>query len=247
MDKIVAIIPARYGSSRFPGKPLVNLLGKPMVIRVLEIVSKVVGIKNTFVATDDARIAKVSESNGFRAIITSKEHFTGTDRLAEAAKKIEADIFVNVQGDEPTIIPAFIEQVIKAKQKYKDYVVNAMAEMKQGDNPNDTNIPKVIFNQSREMIYMSRLAIPGFKSVKNKPKKYYKQVCIYAFTREQLLAFGNMREKGAVEKSEDIEILRFLELNIPVKMVEINKGTYSVDTIEDIPIVEKRLKQIYKI
>lgn len=243
---IIGIIPARYKSSRLPGKPLVELCGKPMIIWVAELTSIALGKENTYVATEDQRIFDLVEKNGFKAVLTSDEHPTGTDRLAEVAEKIEADIYINIQGDEPTLDPASITRVIDAKLTMDHAVINAMAKISGQEDPTSVNIPKVVFNENLQMIYMSRLPVPGFKSHENKPADYYKQVCIYAFNRQQLSAYGKMKRKSTVEQSEDIEILRFFELGISVQMVEVTANSYAVDVEADIPVVEKRLKEIHQ-
>jgi len=245
--RIVGIIPARYKSSRLPGKPLVLLLGKPMIIWVAEIVAEALGIENTYVATDDSRIVETLEKNGFKTVLTSDRHLTGTDRLAEVARKIDADIYINIQGDEPTLDPGSIMKVIEVKKLFENEVVNAMTILSSDEDPASRNIPKVVFTEDLRMIYMSRLPIPGFKSAENKPDTYYKQVCIYAFNRAELQLYGEMQRKGKVEQHEDIEILRFLELGIPVRMVEVEGNTYAVDVEEDIPIVERRLKNLHNL
>lgn len=246
-SKIVGIVPARYKSSRFPGKPLVKLLGKPMIIWVLELSSKVLGIENTYAATDDKRIYDLAVAHGFKAVITHEEHQTGTDRLAEVAKKIVADIYINIQGDEPTLDPVSIQEVINLKMNHPDVVVNAMTPLLAREDPSNINIPKVVFNEKFEMVYMSRLPIPGFKNTQNKPERYYKQVCIYAFSRNELLMFGEFGRKSCLESCEDIEILRFLDLGIPVRMIEVKGNTCAVDVREDVLIVENRLKEIYSL
>lgn len=245
--RIVGIIPARFKSQRFPGKPLVKLLGKPMVIWVAELSGKALGKENVIVATEDERIRAVVEDSGFSVIMTSDKHLTGTDRLAEVAKKTDADIYINIQGDEPTINPDVILQVLKMKLQNPDYVINAMAKLSSIEDPANINIPKVVINENNDMVYMSRLAVPGYKSIDNKPEHYYKQVCIYAFNREQLLKFGNFGRKSSIEMSEDIEILRYLDLNVRVKMIEVEGNTFAVDIEEDISIVENRLKEIHNL
>ena len=242
--RIVGIIPARYASTRFPGKPLVKLLNKPMILWVAELSSKAIGKENIFVATEDKRIESVVEEAGFKVIMTSDKHPTGTDRLAEVAKKVDADIYINIQGDEPTLNPEDILKIIKIKQDYPQFVINAMTKLALDKDANNINIPKVIVNENNDMVYMSRLAIPGFKSSINKPNHYYKQVCIYAFNEEQLTKFGNFGRKSILENSEDIEILRFLELGVNVKMIEVENNSYAVDVVSDIEIVENRLKEM---
>ena len=245
--KIVGIIPARYASNRFPGKPLILLLEKPMILWVAELVSLALGKENTYIATEDKRISELVEKNGFKAVLTSSEHLTGTDRLAEVASKLDADIYLNIQGDEPTLNPESIQKVIEAKISYPNEVINAMAILDDNEKPDNVNIPKVVFSENLKMIYMSRLPIPGYKSIENKPEKHYKQVCIYAFNQKELLSYGSAKKKGLVEQHEDIEILRYFEMGIPVHMVEVEGNTFAVDVPEDIKPVENRLKQIHRL
>ena len=243
MERIVGIIPARYQSSRFPGKPLALLLGKPMILYVAEITACALGKKNTWVATDDQRIADVVESAGFNVAITSETALTGTDRVWETAKQVKADIYVNIQGDEPLLNPKDIELIFAEKKKRGKGVVNGMCRLLPHEDPSNVNIPKVITTENHRMVYMSRSAIPGFKSCHNKPEYYMKQVCIYAFTYEELEAFGGFGRKGTLEKHEDIEILRYLDLSIPVFMVETGGTSLAVDIPEDVPIVEEALRR----
>ena len=245
--KIIGIIPARYNSSRFPGKPLIKLLGKPMVLWVAELSSKALGRENLFIATDDERIKNTVEAAGFKVVMTSNSLPTGTDRLAEVARNIKSDIYINIQGDEPTIDPNFITKVVEKKINNPESVICAMSKLNSSDDVFNVNIPKVIVNENTDMVYMSRLAIPGFKNEVNKPKFYYKQVCIYAFNRKQLLSFSDFGRKSKLEKCEDIELLRFLDLKTSIKMVEVEGISYAIDVKEDIDIVTKRLIEIHKI
>lgn len=243
----IGIIPARYKSSRFPGKPLVKLLGKPMIIWVAELASTALGKENIIIATDDDRIKKVVQDAGYNCIMTSPKHLTGTDRLAEVARKIKSNIYINIQGDEPTIDPNSILKVKKEKISNPNSVICAMAKLDSKEDPNNINIPKVIVNEKMDLVYMSRLPIPGYKSKLNKPENYYKQVCVYAFNREQLLSYSDYGKKSKLEKCEDIEILRFLELKNSVKMVKVEGISYAVDVKEDIDLVNNRLKEIHEI
>lgn len=239
--KTVIIIPARFSSQRFPGKPLIPLLGKPMILWVAELAAQAQGIPSVYVATENKKIQNLVEKNGFQAILTSKKALTGTDRLAEAAKKISADVYLNVQGDEPMVRPSDIVKVRQTKAKYMDSIVNAYAWMGKNENPSDKNVPKVITNEEDEMVYMSRVALPGFKNDLLRPKRYKKQVCIYAFTQKELFWFRNFGRKSRLESHEDIEILRFLESGKKIRMVETESGSLAVDTPADIPKVERAL------
>ena len=240
-EKVVAIIPARYKSSRYPGKPLVKLLGKPMIIWVAELTSNALGKDNVYVATDDVRIIRVVEDYSFKAIMTPEDLLTGTDRVAYAAKTIDADIYLNIQGDEPTLDPKIILKVIKHKILNPNYIINSMTLLNEDEDPHNINIPKVIINKYNDMVYMSRMAIPGHKDSSSAPKHYFKQVCVYAFSKTELEAFSKSSKKGSLEKFEDIEILRFLDLNLPVKMVEVSGSIYAVDRPEDVLVVENVL------
>jgi len=241
--KIVGVIPARYKSSRFPGKPLTILNGVPMIIRVARIVEKALGKDNTYVATDDARIKDLVESEGYKVVLTSNKCKTGTDRVFEFSKYIDADIYINVQGDEPLLNYLDIKKIAEVKKNNPDYVINGMCNLVESEEPDNINIPKVLANKTGDLIYMSRLPIPGIKDLHAKEKPIYKkQVCIYAFNKYELHSFGKQEEKSIFEGFEDIEILRFLDLNIPVKMVETDKSSLAVDVPSDVSKVEEALK-----
>jgi len=241
--KTIIVIPARYKSSRFPGKPLVKILGKPMIQWVAELSARAVGKKNVYVATEDDNIFNTVSKLGFRAIMTSSKCLTGTDRLAEVAKKVKADIYINVQGDEPLVNPKDILKIIKAKKDSPNEVINGYTIMNKNENPNNTNKPKVIFTEDKRLIYISRQALPGFKEKKNKTKNYYKQVCIYAFNRKELLKFRNYNHKSMLEKCEDIEILRFLEWGKTIRLIKTSAGSLAVDEPKDVKKIIIELKK----
>lgn len=238
----VVLIPARFSSSRYPGKPLVNLLGKPMIIWVAELSEKAVGRDNVYVATEDKKIADAVKEAGFQAVMTSSEALTGTDRLAEAAMQIDADIFINVQGDEPLVDPEDILKVRDAKISDTSAIINGFSWLSENEDPHSVNIPKVITNEKNELVYMSRVALPGFKDHRHAPVNYKKQVCIYAFTKNELNAFREFGRKSELEQSEDIEILRFLELGKKIKMIETRPGSLAVDIPSDVEKVESALR-----
>lgn len=239
----VVMIPARYGSSRYPGKPLVPLLGKPMILWVAELSAKAIGTENVYVATEDTRIFELVENAGFQAVMTSDDALTGTDRLAEASKDIEADVYINVQGDEPLANPIDIQKVRDAKLAHMGDVINGYSWISPQEDPHSINIPKVITTEDNELVYMSRVALPGFKDDKCAPTRYKKQVCIYAFTRDELNGFRSFGRKSELEHSEDIEILRFLELGKKIRMVETQPGSLAVDVPEDVAKVEAALRE----
>ena len=243
--KIIGVIPARYKSSRFPGKPLIDLNGVPMIIRVARIVEKVLGVENTYVATDDEEIKKVVKSNGYNVVMTPVDCLTGTDRIFEFSKKIKADIYVNVQGDEPLLNPEDIQKIIDLKKENMNSVINGMCSLTDDEDPKNINIPKVVVNKFNKLLYMSRLPVPGTKSNFSQIN-YKKQVCIYAFNQKELNAFGGQKDKSLFEHHEDIEILRFLDLNIPVKMVEMTGSSLAVDVLSDVKKVKEKLKKYTK-
>lgn len=243
----VILIPARYGSTRYPGKPLVELLGKPMVLWVAELAAEALGRENVYVPTEDARIQRVVEEAGFQSPMTSTDALTGTDRLAEAALNIDADIYINVQGDEPLVNPLDILKVRDMKQLHMSKIVNGYSWLTEDEDPCSINIPKVITNENDHLVYMSRSSLPAYKDAKYAPTRYKKQVCIYAFTREELQSFSDFGRKSRLEQCEDIEILRFLELNKIVLMMETQPGSLAVDVPGDVPLVEAALKRIHSL
>ena len=243
--KVSIIIPARYGSSRYEGKPLVKILGREMILRVADICAKVVKKNNLFIATDDKRISQKVDENGYNFIMTSKKCLTGTDRVAETSKKIKSDIYINVQGDEPTIKPNDIRKIISAKIKFPNHVICGYDKIHKFENPFSLNLPKVVVNEKSELVYISRLAIPGSKK-KFLKKDYLKQVCIYAFNRNELKKFYSRSKKGKLEKIEDIEILRFFEDNIKIKMIRLNSDSVAVDEKKDVKKAEKIIKKLLK-
>ena len=236
------IIPARFGSSRYRGKPLVKILGREMILRVADICKKIKNVR-VFIATDSKKIANVAEKNGYDYIMTSKNCLTGTDRVAEASKKIKSEIFINVQGDEPTISPRDIQKIMNAKKKFPNHVICGYTEITKGESPKNINLPKVVVNENSDLVYISRLPIPGSKNRKD-TLKYNKQVCIYGFNKKQLFKFKKFgKKRSRLESREDIEILRFFELNIPIKMIRLSSSSIAVDIKSDIKKLEKYLKK----
>tara|TARA_B110000008_G_C16934402_1_gene549980 strand:+ start:752 stop:1531 length:780 start_codon:yes stop_codon:yes gene_type:complete len=249
------VIPARLKSSRLPGKPLKKINGKELVLHVLERCSLIFDKKKIVVATDSIKIQNFVKKKKFNSILTSKYCLTGTDRVSEVSKKIKAKMYINVQGDEPLINPKDIQKIISEKKKFKNDVICGMTKISDKENPKSLSIPKVIFDKKLKMIYMSRSLIPGKKTnegTKKFPMKvglddkkfsYWKQVCIYAFSKQDLKFYGRDKKKSYLEKIEDIEILRFLDFEKKIKMVKTSKGTVAVDYPRDIKFVEKLIKK----
>ena len=244
--KTSIIIPARYGSSRYKGKPLAKILNREMILHVADICSKVVDKKNLFIATDNNKIAKVVKNANYNVIMTSSKCLTGTDRVAEASQKINSKIIINVQGDEPLINPQDIKKIILAKKKYPNHVVCGYDKINKLEKPQSLNLPKVVVNQNQELIYISRSLIPGSKK-KLKDINFFKQVCIYAFNHKELKKFYSKKKKSKLESIEDIEILRFFEFGIKVKMIRLQSNSLAVDEIKDVKKAEKLIKENSKI
>lgn len=237
--KYAIVIPARYQSSRFPGKPLIDLCGKTMIQRVWERCCNAVDKDLVYIATDSEKIESVCINFGAQVIKTSRDCMTGTDRLAEANKKLKADFIVNVQGDEPLINPKDILKVIEAYKRAPNTVINAMCRIENEEEFRSLTVPKVITSKSGNLMYMSRSPIPITKT--GQFEYAFKQVCIYAFSKKHLSFFAAHENKTPVEKIEDIEILRFLENDIPVKMIKVTSSSLAIDVPEDVEKVLKKL------
>lgn len=209
-----------------------------MILWVAELSSKAVGADHVYVATDDKSISDVVTKNGYKTVMTSEKCLTGTDRVAEAAMLLEYDIFINVQGDEPMAHYKDIQKCIQVKAKNMNSVVNGFCYLGDSENPHDLSIPKVVCSESNRLLYISRSIIPGSKAGTAKACLHKKQVCIYGFSKQDLVEFRNRDVKTYLEHYEDIEILRFLEMDKPVVMFECHQGSIAVDKPEDIERVE---------
>ena len=234
------VIPARYQSSRFPGKPLAPICGEPMIYHVWLRCCEAVGQEQVYVATDNDQIAEVVSGFGGQVVMTSSECLTGTDRIAEANQQLDRDFIINVQGDEPLIEPGYIQAVVN-QYLATGNVVNAYCAVDTAEEMASTAIPKVVVSNNGRLLYMSRAAIPCDKA--GKADSGFKQVCIYAFSREHLQFFRSHTRKTPLEQVEDIEIIRFLESDIAVEMVQLPAGSQAVDFPEDIAIVEQLIQQ----
>lgn len=246
--KIIGVIPARYKSSRFPGKPLADICGKPMIWWVYQQAKKVTEMDEVFVATDDDRIFSVCQELHIEVIMTSEKNRTGTDRVGEVARKIPADLYINIQGDEPMLLPDTIKAAILPF--YRDTqlkVSNLMAKITDPVEVINFTVPKVITNREGYGLYLSRSPVPYPKG--SISYDYYKQVCVYGFTPDALEFFckyGDVNGKAKIEEIEDIEILRFLENDYKVKFIEVSSDSVAVDTQSDLEkvraIMHDRLK-----
>lgn len=231
--RIVAVIPARYGSSRFPGKPLVDLCGKPMIWWVCQQLKKVNNVDDTVVATDDERIVDVCLLYGMNVMLTSKDHNTPTSRLYEVSTRMEGDKFVFVGGDEPMINPQSIEQVVAVAREEDSFAVNAMTKIKTSPEVIDFTNIKVVVNTDNMLLYTSRSPLPFPKG--GLDFDYMKFVGIGVFSREAL-AFYNETPKSDIERIEECDLLRFIERGKPVKMVYVESNNVSIDTPKDLDL-----------
>lgn len=239
--KIIGVIPARYKSTRFEGKPLAMIAGKPMIWWVYQQVSKVRQLDEVYIATEDDRILQVCKQYDMNCIMTSDEHKTGTDRIGEVAQKIVADFYVNIQGDEPMIEPETIETVITSFLAHQEYdVFNTMTKITDPEEINSNSAVKVVANKDNEVIYFSRSPIPYPKNGQTIP--YYRHLGLYGFKRPALMFFAQT-ERGPVERIEDVEMLRYIENNIKIYISEVKSQTIAVDHPEDILKVEQAMQK----
>jgi len=243
--EVLCVIPARYGSTRFPGKPLAKIAGKEMILRVCERVSQCRSFEKTLVATDDQRIFDLVESNGFDAVLTSKNHPTGTDRLVEVAASRTESFILNLQGDEPLVDPAFLDEFIRACVGSKqDFSVATMCSpLNLAEDVLNPNIVKVVKDRNGRALYFSRAPIPfprdGFESKEFFP--WYKHVGIYLYPRDTLSTYSSL-PGSALEDTEKLEQLRIMENGGQIFVWEIEKTWPGVDTPEDLQRVEEYFK-----
>lgn len=236
--KIIGLIPARMASSRFPGKPLVDIGGLPMIVHVMKRAALCRDLSDIFVATDSAEIAEVVGSYGGKAIMTSPQHQTGTDRIAEAAKNIDYDLAVNIQGDEALLDPAHISSLISAMQR--DPGAKFATLICKARHWGDITDCKVVFDTNNNILYMSRADIPSPARVK--AETLYKLYCIVAFRKPYLEKFASWPQTP-LERIEYIEYLRIVENGYPFKAVPVDDYKISVDTPKDLETVSAMMKE----
>ena len=252
--KITAIIPARYGSTRFEGKPLADILGKPMIQHVYEGVRQSKLIDEVIVATDDQRILEAVQGFGGRAVMTSPDHTTGSDRAAEVARKLKSEIIVNVQGDEPLIKGSIIDKAITPLLTDDTISISTLMtpiqEVKDWLNP---HIVKVVVDQKNFALYFSRSPIPfprdlqidrlesnPFGTKRPLPKRVFKHIGVYVYPRKFLLRFSKMKPTP-LEKLEKLEQLRALENGCRIKVTAVDYEPVGVDTPDDLQKVAELL------
>ena len=233
--KIIAVIPARYASTRFPAKLMQDLVGKTVILRTYEAAMSTNLFDDVFVVTDSDLIYNEIISNNGKAIMSIKEHESGSDRIAEAVENIEADIIINVQGDEPFINKSPLEQIIEAFKQDVDKKIDLaslMFEIKDKSEIENPNNVKVITDQQGFALYFSRSVIP-FPREENVGVRYMKHIGIYAFRKQALLDFAKL-PMLSLEASEKLEQLRYLEYGKRIKMIETSHASIGIDTPEDL-------------
>ena len=212
-----------------------------MIIRTCKQCLKVVPAKNLYVATDDKKVEKCCKEHGIQTIMTSKKCLTGTDRVAEVAKKIKSETYINVQGDEPIFNPIDLKKIINRSKKNKKNILLGYTEIKNKSEYKNRNIPKVVFDKNQNLLYASRAPIASSK--KGNFVKSWRQVLVYSFPRDKLLKFAKRNKKTLFEALEDIEILRFIELGHVVKLIKMSSLSHPVDTVRDLKIVKNIIKK----
>lgn len=237
--KTIAVIPARMGSSRFPGKPIAKILGRPMIEHIYKRVAMSKSLDATYIATCDEEIRQIAEGFGAQVIMTSDIHERASDRVAEAVVYLDADLIVMVQGDEPMTHPDMIDTAVAPfKDDPKLGCVNLVRKIDHEADYLDANTIKVVMNQHNDALYMSRRPIPTIAKSGFADTAAYKQVCIIPFRRSTLYQYTQLTPTP-LEKLESIDMLRLLEHGMQVKMVPTEFNTQAVDTPEDLARVEK--------
>lgn len=241
--KIIAVIPARYASTRFPAKLLQDLGGKSVIVRTYEAALATQLFDDVFVVTDSNLIFKEIEANGGKAIMSIKEHESGSDRIAEAVENMNVDVVVNVQGDEPFINKEALSQLVEVFKNDTDKKVDLaslMFEITEKDEISNPNNVKVIVDQQGFALYFSRSVIP-FPREENVGVRYMKHIGIYAFRKEALMDFYRL-PMLSLEASEKLEQLRYLEYGKRIRMIETSHGSIGIDTLEDLEKARELLK-----
>jgi 3-deoxy-manno-octulosonate cytidylyltransferase (CMP-KDO synthetase) len=240
--KSIIVIPARMQSLRLPGKPLIDINGQTLIQRTYNQCAKAFPKERIYIATDNIHIENHCKAENMQVIMTSKNCLTGTDRVAEVAEQIEADYYINVQGDEPLMNPQDILDTETAIQKYKGEVINGYAKVSDEYLYTALSIPKLVFRPDSRLLYMSRSPIPGNKT--GDFETSWRQICVYAYPKSSLRDFVSHGKKTPLEAMEDLEILRFLELGYEVRMIPLSSESIAVDTPEDVERVKLKLNEI---
>jgi len=241
--KILGVIPARFGSTRFPGKVLAQISSKTMLQHVYERASQARYLTSTIVATDDERVYEAARSFGARVRMTRADHLSGTDRVAEVASAENAPIVVNIQGDEPFIDPGAIDAAILPLVHEPEIVMGTLKKkIEMAREIADPNVVKVVTDQAGDAIYFSRCPIPFCRAGKEESAvAYFKHIGLYVYQREFLLGYSNL-PVGPLERAERLEQLRALENGYRIRVVETEYESWGVDTPEDLERVSRLME-----
>ena len=241
MADVLVVIPARYGSVRFPGKPLAPIAGKPMIQHVYEGSVKARGVDEVVVATDDERIMSAVIGFGGKAVMTNPACRSGTERAAEVARERKAKVVINVQGDEPLVQGEMVAQLAQFLMRHSAVpMASLMTPFKPGEDINNPNTVKVVVDREKFALYFSRLPIPHLRSPGGVATRFMKHLGLYGYQRNFLLQFPGL-DPTPLEQSEQLEQLRALESGYRIKMIETIHDSIGVDTPEDLKRVEPLL------
>ena len=242
--EVVIVIPARYGSTRLPGKPLISLAGKPMIQRVYERAKLAATAHRVIVATDDERIVKAVAAFGGTARMTRPDHRTGTERVAEVAAHEKGDVFVNVQGDEPLLDPVAVDTAVQALLEDPPASIATVATpIRTPADIMDPNVVKTVLDFENNGIYFSRAPSPWVRDTASKIQvRFLKHLGLYVFQRDALLEYPTLPQ-GELERIEQLEQLRWLENGWRIRVAEVAHDAVSVDVPEDVARVEKLLEK----
>ena len=235
--KVSIIIPARMASTRLPEKPLADILGKSLIMRAYDQAKKSKLTYETVVATDHKKIFNHVDKHGGKVIMTSDKHISGTDRIAEVAKKLDSDIIINLQGDEPLIDPLQIDELIQAMMSNDVLIGTQCSKLQNPDDLFDYNVVKVVRDFQNKALYFSRQAIPAFRDLSYRlwleNATYFRHVGMYGFKRDTLSEITKL-QPSSYEKAESLEQLRWIENGYPIHCFETQYKSVGVDTAEDL-------------
>lgn len=242
--EVIGVIPARYASTRLESKVLALIYGKPMIQHVWERAKQALLLDDLIIACDDERVMNAAKEFGANAVMTSKDHATGTDRISEVVNPLDVKIVINIQGDEPLIHPTMIDGVARALLDDKSLTMaTVMTRIEEAHLKNDPNTVKVVVDKNNFALYFSRSAIPHHPANSEvKSPVYYKHIGLYGYTKDFLFIYKNL-PPSTLEKTERLEQLRVLENGFRIKAIETKYDTISVDTPEDLEKVKAHLKE----
>lgn len=243
--KVIGVIPARYGSTRFPGKALALLQGKPLVQWVWEKACRAKTLSRVIIATDDVRIKKSAEQFGAEVVMTKKNHPSGTDRIAEVVKNLTCDLVVNIQGDEPFLQPALIDQAVKALAERSEFHMSTLCQvLKEKQEIDSPHLVKVVFGKKNQALYFSRCPIP-FDRDQEKEVSYYQHIGLYVYRKKVLLELVKL-PISSLEKSEKLEQLRALENGYHILVKKVSYPGIGIDTPQDLEKAKRLLTSLKK-